>query len=88
MFKIRVNRETLRRVLDFYVRELFNKHGNRPLTPAFIEHLTRHLNETQTMMRTREPYNTYWDIEVKLLVDIPTQRYDVDVANPDELELE
>ncbi len=87
MFKIRVNSEMLRRVLDFYVRELFNRLGNKPLTPAFIELLTRQLNETQTKMRMAEPYNSHWDIEVKLLVDIPTQRYDVDLANPDQIEL-
>ena len=87
MLKVRLrDRRIVNQMLDFYMREIFAELGKRPITPAFVELATRNLTRTQNKMQQLEPLNEWWFLEVKLVVDMAGQRYDVDLAQPDQIE--
>jgi hypothetical protein len=87
MLKVRLrDKRIVNQMLDFYMREIFAELGKRPITPAFIELATRNLTRTQNKMQQLEPLNEWWFLEVKLVVDMAGQRYDVDLAQPDQID--
>jgi len=88
--KIKIERNFLRRVLDFYQGRLWDKFQYQRLTPATIEGMNIYLKNLQLEQQQREPINTFWFIDVK--VDIRTDEngrpiLEIDIESLDQVEI-
>jgi hypothetical protein len=87
MEKITIERNTLRRLLEFYDKQLYIKFEHTLLTEASVHLMNQHLRSVQETMKLHEPRNTYWNIEVKLVIDQNHRSFYVDVVNVDDLDI-
>lgn len=83
--KIQIEKGFLNRVLDFYAMELTNKFRGEQISPALKYRIEDEIRNIQLMKQSMEPLNTFWFIDVKVIYG--ENNLDVDIANPDQVEI-